>query len=320
MRGFFFSKEIFMIAKSKNELHPRNRHQGRYDLKALMSICPELKKFVKLNEYDPKLGETIDFSNPQAVKILNKALLQLYYGISHWDLPSGALCPPIPGRADYIHYLADLLDCSASVKVLDIGTGANCVYPLIGQSEYNWSFVASDIDINSLKNAQKIIDANVGLNKRIELRLQTNKKNIFSGVITPEDHFTLTLCNPPFHSSAAEASAGSFRKWKNLGKGKSQKPALNFGGQSNELWCEGGEKAFITTMIDESVHYKNQVLWFSTLVSKGENLPVLQAVLKKVRAAEVRVIEMGQGQKISRLLAWSYFTKSEQQNWKEKLV
>jgi 23S rRNA (adenine1618-N6)-methyltransferase len=46
--------------------------------------------------------------------------------------------------------------------------------------------------------------------------------------------------------------------------------------------------------------------WFTTLVSKSEHLPKLQQSLNKVNAAEVRVIEMAQGQKKSRILAWTF--------------
>ncbi len=300
-----------MTGKDKNPLHPCNRHQGRYDLEALAKANPELKKFIKLNPYDSSLGKTIDFSHPEAVKNLNKALLKLYYGISYWDIPAGALCPPIPGRADYIHYTADLLEKLPQVQndkmvVLDIGTGANLVYPLIGQSEYGWKFVASDVDEKSLKNAQLIIDRNVGLGEHISLRKQIHKKNIFKGIILPEDRFALTMCNPPFHSSVEEASSGSLRKWKNLVKGKGGKPVLNFGGVSHELWCEGGEKSFVSTMIEESLLFKNQVFWFTTLVSKGENLNHFKNLLKKVKVLQVEIIEMGQGQKVSRILAWRF--------------
>ena len=41
--------------------------------------------------------------------MLNRALLKADYGIDFWDIPPNYLCPPIPGRVDYIHHLADLL-------------------------------------------------------------------------------------------------------------------------------------------------------------------------------------------------------------------
>lgn len=39
---------------------------------------------------------------------------------------------------------------------------------------------------------------------------------------------------------------------------------LNFGGQQQELWCEGGEVAFITQMIAESQQFGRQVKWFTS--------------------------------------------------------
>ena len=90
----------------KSKLHPRTKHRGRYDFTKLIVGCPELAEFVKPNNYG---DESVDFSDPQAVKTLNKALLKFFYDVSFWEIPSNYLCPPIPGRADYIHYVADLL-------------------------------------------------------------------------------------------------------------------------------------------------------------------------------------------------------------------
>src|SRR5210317_1788860 len=93
------------------------------------------------------------------------------YKLSVWDFPDENLCPPIPGRLDYIHHLADLLSNEKKIKILDIGTGATCIYPLLGVSEYNWDYVATDIDLDSLDTAQDIIDDN-SLHHKIELRQQ----------------------------------------------------------------------------------------------------------------------------------------------------
>jgi len=59
-------------------------------------------------------------------------------------------------------------------------------------------------------------------------------------------------------------------------------------------------------MCDESVNYKQQVTWFTSLVSKSENIPLLKKQLEKLSVQEVKVIEMAQGQKISRLIAWRF--------------
>jgi 23S rRNA (adenine1618-N6)-methyltransferase len=307
----------------KDNLHPRNLHRSRYDFELLISNCPELKAFISINKFGI---ETVDFSNPLAVKTLNKALLQTYYDIQNWDIPKNYLCPPIPGRADYIHYIADLLAETNngqilegnSVMGLDIGTGANLIYPILGNSIYNWSFVATDIYKSSIENCSKIIEANPKLIDTISLQQQTEPRFIFKNIIIPEDRFTFTMCNPPFHASAEEANKSTSRKVSNLNpkEKKTTNPVLNFGGQNAELWCNGGEIGFVTQMIYESAKYASQVLWFTTLVSKKENLSSIYKTLKKVNAASVKTIEMSQGQKNSRIVAWSFLTNAEQKAFK----
>lgn len=300
----------------KPELHPRNKHRARYDFDQLIQATSALAQYVKLNKYG---DASIDFSNPQAVKVLNQALLKHFYAVSVWDIPKQYLCPPIPGRADYLHYIADFLRTGnagvipqgQSVRVLDIGVGSNVVYPLIGTHEYGWHFVGADIDAKALINAQQIVDANA-LSDVIELRLQTSPKSFFKGIIRQGETFALTMCNPPFHQSLEDAQAGSQRKWRGLGKPTAKRGAddksavLNFGGQSNELYCEGGEEAFITAMINESQQFATQCLWFSTLISKAASLPSVYRALKRVNALEVHTIEMAQGQKQSRIVVWTF--------------
>ncbi|CAB5673283.1 23S rRNA (adenine(1618)-N(6))-methyltransferase RlmF [Aeromonas dhakensis] len=302
----------------KSGLHPRNRHQAPYDFAALCLRTPELQPFVFVNPYG---ASTIDFADPAAVKALNKALLALHYGIQHWDLPAGYLCPPIPGRVDYLHRVADLLAESAGkvptgkgVRVLDVGVGANCIYPLLGAREYGWRFVGSDIDPVSVKAASLLANSN-GLGSQIECRLQGRAGDIFQGIVAPRERFALTLCNPPFHASLAEASKGTERKLRNLGKEVKDKPVLNFGGQKAELWCEGGEAAFLAAMINQSRAFAEQCLWFSSLVSKKENLPAAKKALTRIGARQVRVLEMTQGNKVSRVLAWTFFDEAGCREW-----
>ncbi len=299
-------------------LHPRNKHRGRYNFAQLILTSPPLGSYVFLNDYN---DSSIDFANPKAVKALNCALLKHFYNIAEWDIPSQYLCPPIPGRADYVHHLADLLasdtksTLSKKIRVLDIGVGANAIYPLIGFREYGWQFVGADVDLIALKNAQSILEANPGLASAIELRLQTSSSAIFSGIVKDNEHFDLTMCNPPFHASLAEAKEGTQRKWQNLGKAK---PAtLNFGGQGAELFCEGGEIAFISRMIVESATIGSQFFWFSSLVSKASNLPEVYKALKTNGARQVKTINMAQGQKQSRFVAWTFLTPEQQKNWRK---
>ncbi len=292
----------------KHQLHPRNKHRSAYDFPELIKSCAELEKYVSRNAHG---NLSINFTDADAVKTLNKALLHHFYKIELWDIPEGYLCPPVPGRADYIHYLADLLrkpdgnlSTGKSVKILDIGTGANCIYPLIGHQEYGWTFVGSEIDHLAIRSAKNIVEANK-LTQSISIRKQSSPQQILEGAIHRGEKFDAVMCNPPFHSSLQESMAGTDRKWKNLGKGGNLNE-LNFGGKNSELWCEGGELRFVSRMINESTAFSDSVLWFSSLISKKETLPFCYSELEKVKTTAVRTIPMSQGQKISRILAWTF--------------
>lgn len=193
--------------------------------------------------------------------------------------------------------------------MLDIGVGANCIYPLIGHHEYGWRFTGSEVNDEALKSANAIILANPGLNKAIRLRRQKTPRAILNGIIHKNEFYDATICNPPFHDSQATAAASSERKRRNLGLNDNAQ--LNFGGQQQELWCEGGEVAFITTLIEESKAFARQVMWFTTLVSKGDNLPGLYRVLQQTGVEKVVKVEMAQGQKQSRFIAWTFHNDAQ---------
>jgi 23S rRNA (adenine1618-N6)-methyltransferase len=291
--------------------HPRNPHRAGYDFPTLLRGSPELSAFLRIS---PGGTQTIDFADPAAVLALNAALLKSHYGVQFWNVPPGYLCPPVPGRADYVHHLADLLagggpaPRGAAVRILDIGVGANCIYPILGSSAYGWSFVGTDIDPAAVAAARAILARNPALRSRVEIRLQPRRDAIFRGAIEPAETFAATMCNPPFHASAAAAAVGTLRKLRNLHGGKANAPARNFGGRSHELWCDGGEVAFVRRMIAESATRPGLCRWFTTLVSKRESLPPIERALRFVAPREVKTIELAQGQKKSRIVAWRFAT------------
>lgn len=310
-----------MDSKKKSRLHSRNKNRESYNLKALKLAMPKLIKHIKPN----KLGkESIDFSNPVSVKTLNQALLKHYYGIHYWDFPAGNLCPPIPGRADYIHYVADLLSENNlwkipkgdNITVYDVGVGANCIYPIIGVVEYNWQFIGSDINSKSIAAARHIVEANDALKNKIECKFQENQNHFFRGIINQNDQIDLSICNPPFHKSAEDAKRSARRKVKNLTGKPVKRPTLNFEGKFNELVYEGGEAKFIKQMIKESKKFAPNFYWFTTLVSKKTNLKDFYKSLDKMQATRVKTIEMGTGNKISRIVAWTFLSKKEQSVWR----
>lgn len=305
----------------KPELHERNINRVSYDFELLTNALPELETFVKLNETGAK---TVDFSDAVAVKILNKALLKAHYRINFWDIPDGYLCPPIPGRADYIHYIADLIRDHNYGKIpkgdkiigLDVGVGANCIYPIIGNSVYGWSFVGSDIDERAIENAQLIVDSNPNMKDRIKLQLQPNAKDYFYGAIRKEDMIDFTICNPPFYSSQMDADKENVRKTTNISNKKINIPQRNFGGHNAELYCEGGEKQFVTDMIKESRKFASNCYWFTTLVSKQNHIKAIRKALEAAGVEQIAVIPTGQGNKTGRIVAWTFLNKKAATIWR----
>jgi 23S rRNA (adenine1618-N6)-methyltransferase len=308
--------------QEKTTLHPRNKNRERYDLGALILAVPELASYIKPNKFG---DDSVDFASPIAVKLLNKALLHHYYGVEYWDFPEDNLVPPIPGRADYIHYMADLLTESNfgrkpagnKITCLDVGTGASCIYPILGVIEYGWNFIASDVNAKSLASAQNIVAGNLLLKGKVDCRLQNDPQAFFDGIITANDKVDITVCNPPFHASAIEASSGAKRKVQNLSGKKVKSPELNFAGISSELIYDGGEHQFIHDMIADSKRFSKACYWFSTLVSKQSNLKGIYKALDSFKAAAVKTIEMGTGNKSTRIVAWTFLTKEEQKAWRD---
>lgn len=305
---------------ASTQLHARSKHLRPYDFPQLILSFPPLNQYLLEN----KRGQTsINFFDPKAVKALNTALLKYHYQVQDWTFPAQYLCPPIPGRADYLHHLADLLASCNNKKIprgkqincLDIGVGANCIYPILGQRIYGWSFIGSDIDPKAVEAATQIVVANEGLREQVEIRRQPNPKQLLNGVWKKGEYIDLLLCNPPFHASKAAAETAAKRKLKNLTGKKINRPVLNFGGQQHELWCAGGERKFIQTLIKESQSFATRCFWFTSLVSKEANLIPLQAYLQKTNINQQKVISMGQGNKKSRLLAWTFLNQKQQKSW-----
>lgn len=298
--------------KHSKSLHPNNKHNSGYNIEMLCKSYPDLEPFVFVNTYG---NLSIDFANPKAVKALNTALLKVDYQISYWQFPDKHLCPPIPGRADYLCYVNDLLEASNlknNISILDIGTGATCIYPLLGKALYNWSFTATEVDKEALKNSEEIVRQN-NLQSQITLKLQTDTSQILDGIINNSDKFSAAICNPPFFKSEKEAKEATQRKLKGLGK--SQEFTRNFSGTASELWYKGGEKAFLHNYLYQSSLFKTNCFWFTSLVSNKDHVKSMQESLKKLRATKVKILNMHQGNKISRIVAWTFLSKQEQEDW-----
>jgi 23S rRNA (adenine1618-N6)-methyltransferase len=339
----FSSKNKFLENSTKKVgFHERNPFGTSYDIPSIVFTCPELENYLKRIKETDEIS--IDFSEQKAVKLLNRGLLFNRYNLKYWDFPDGYLIPPIPGRAEYIHHIADLISENSEdgelllggrVRGLDIGTGSTLIYPLIGHLEYGWNFTGSDIDLEALKSADKIISENskVLSTDSIKLCYQKYSNNVFKNIFRHKNEkFVFSMCNPPFHSSMAVSFAGTDRKWRGLGREdklsdklplsntttdtnveSSGNHVLNFGGRELELSCKGGEVGFIKTMIDESSDdsVRCRIKWFTCIVSKKTNMATLKKYIKNMepyskRPFEVREIDMSVGNKKFQFLAWTY--------------
>jgi 23S rRNA (adenine1618-N6)-methyltransferase len=318
-------------------------------MRSLVQALPALGAHVIAAAQSRSGRETIDFADPQAVRALNHALLRAQYGVREWMLPDGALCPPVPGRADYLHHLADILAESsedgrtlprgAAVRGLDVGTGASFIYPLIGASCYGWSFVGTESECASAESAERIRVANACALQSLgssEVRLQPDSRRLLRGLCAdPRERFDFVMANPPFYRSAEEYARENARKRSGLAanlvkRGRAAVPPAgaaaaavptsgsdrNFGGVGAELWCPGGEVSFVGALIDESEEWAERALWFSSLVSRTEHVSLLRAKLESKRElAEGRIVQMGQGQKRTSLLLWTYWPRTERRAW-----
>ena len=284
-------------------MNPKNPYQSDYDFDRLMRHYPKLKTHVILN---PSGKETIDFSNADAVYELNKALLLTDFKLEAYNLPRGYLIPPVPGRLDYLLHVQDILvkiinpSSSTKIRGLDIGCGANGIYCILGAQYFNWYMVGIESDANAVDVAKANLNSTLSLQQKINIRYQDNKSFILKNSILPDEQFDFTVCNPPFHSSEAEAYKGSMRKYHNL---KLNNGLLNFEGQANELWCNGGEALFIKRLIKESILFKDRVKIFTSLVAKASHLPKIEKQLKKSKAV-YEIVPMAQGNKKSRFIMW----------------
>ena len=288
-------------------MHEKNPYKKRYNLKRLVKSHPALTKHIILN---PAKEETINFGSSEAIYELNKAILLTDYNLEYYELPEGYLIPGIPGRLEYLLNIQDFLRENFSFKDksqlhgLDIGVGANAIYCILGAQYFNWKMVGSESNIGAVKIANTNIQKTKYLSQKISIRLQTNKSFLFKEIILPNEKYDFTLCNPPFHISREEAVKVSKEKLNNLNPQSDRKKLLlNFEGQANELWCNGGEALFIKRLIKESVNYQNQVRVFSSLVAKSDSLVAIKKQFKKVKA-RYKIISMSIGKKKNRCVIW----------------
>ena len=175
-------------------MHAQNPYSDRYDLKRLATFNPELKEHIVSN---PSNEDTIDFSDSASVYELNKAMLLADFNLDTYELPMGYLIPPVPGRLEYLLHIREFLseqfkiDGNTKLRGLDVGSGANGIYCILGTQHFNWNMVGSECDSNAVKIAKANVNSTKSLKNKIDIRHQENKSFLFKNVIQPSEQLSL---------------------------------------------------------------------------------------------------------------------------------
>lgn len=280
--------------------NPRNKYSDNPpDFASLASLYPSFKPFVSFSSASSSRPR-IDWTDYNATRELTRVLLLHDHSLTWW-IPDGQLCPTVPNRSNYIHWINDLLSSShilptpsssSIVKGFDIGTGANCIYPLLGASLFGWSFVGSDVTDVALEWAEKNVRSNPHVSDLIEIRdSREEEEEVLVGVVKDSETFDFCMCNPPFFETFEEAGLN---------------PKTSCGGTRAEMVCDGGEQAFVTRIIQDSAVLKQRFKWYTSMLGKKANLKLLISKLWGVGVTVVKTTEFVQGQTSRWGLAWSF--------------
>ncbi|KAL5629667.1 hypothetical protein BROUX41_001273 [Berkeleyomyces rouxiae] len=276
-------------------------------------------KFAKLYATEPNFRElagfnprfapyirhgSIDFSDPNAVMELTKTLLSRDFGLN-LEMPQDRLCPMVHNRHNYILWLKGLVDSTlpagasqSDVIGLDIGTGASCIYPLLGCVQRPWSFIGTDIDPSNIKNAlENVARNNLAGRIRILARTPTDPLVPLNDSDTPRLTFTMT--NPPFYESCDDLERSAAQK--------ARPPFTACTGSAVEMVTAGGETGFAARILAESLEHRTRVQWYTIMFGKQSSVETL---VKQLRAHEIgnyAVTEFVQGARTRRwAVAWSF--------------
>lgn len=300
-------------ALHETTMHPKNRYRyEKPNFQLLAEIYPSLSRYVVQKERVANDDALIfDFKDWDACRELVKVQFKHDFGIT-WTVSKPYLIPPIANRLNYICFIHDLLllwspeprtRASYEWKILDVGCGANLVYPLLGAAYFGWSFVGCDISSDALRLAVGNRDANTSIAPLIMLRKVEKQscqgahdtgggRGIIGSCVLPEDGvFDACMCNPPFFSDVNEMG---------------QNPQTDYGGTLMEMIYPGGEEKFVTEMIQDSLGHKASVAWFSTMVGKKRTFKVAKKLLYSLGNNVIRTSELVQGVTHRWVISWSF--------------
>ncbi|XP_040605068.1 RNA N6-adenosine-methyltransferase METTL16 isoform X2 [Mesocricetus auratus] len=263
------------MALSKS-MHARNRYKDKPpDFAYLASKYPDFKQHIQINLSG---RVSLNFKDPEAVRALTCTLLREDFGLSI-DIPLERLIPTVPLRLNYIHWVEDLIGHQASDKStlrrgIDIGTGASCIYPLLGATLNGWYFLATEVDDMCFNYAKKNVEQN-NLSDLIKV-VKVPQKTLLMDALKEESEiiYDFCMCNPPFFANELEAQGVNSRN--------SRRPppsSVNTGGIT-EIMAEGGELEFVKRIIHDSLQLKKRLRWYSCMLGKKCSLAPLKEELR----------------------------------------
>ena len=277
-----YNKNIFY-----NEFKP--------DFLILIKEFPELKKYII--KHDEKIEEfSFDWSNNDLSLLMTKSILNYYFNIKYYDIPKGFLIPPVPSRLNYLNLINELIKDIKKENIIgvDIGTGANIIYPILGNSLYNWKFICSEINNESYNNAKLILQKN-NLEENINLIKQENKNNIFVSIINQENKYTFSMCNPPYYDYEQEIKI----------EDKKRDTEYNF----DEVYYEKGELGFFERYFEESICYKKNIFLFTILIGKKSNSEIIYDKINSynniIKLCDIKKIMTGNN--VRYIIYWSFY-------------
>lgn len=253
----------------------------------------------------PACAFSLNFKDPEAVRALTCTLLKEDFGLTI-DIPLERLIPTVPLRLNYIHWVEDLIghqDADKRVlrRGIDIGTGASCIYPLLGSTLNGWYFLATEVDDMCFNYAKKNVEQN-NLSDLIKV-VKVPQKTLLMDALKEESEiiYDFCMCNPPFFANQLEAKGVNSRNPR-----RPPPSSVNTGGIT-EIMAEGGELEFVKRIIHDSLQLKKRLRWYSCMLGKKCSLAPLKEELKIQGVPKVTHTEFCQGRTMRWALAWSFY-------------
>ncbi|ESO91743.1 hypothetical protein LOTGIDRAFT_121844 [Lottia gigantea] len=280
-------------------MHPRNLYRNKKpDFASLALKYPEFKE---LSSQDFNGKVTLDFKNPESVRILTQTLLKEDFNLDI-EIPTDRLVPTLSSRLNYIHWIEDMFsDQYEGLNGIDIGTGSSCIYAILGCKLNNWSFLATEIDEKNYEYACQNVARNNMEEKIKVIKVEENSGLPETIIKDSGKKFDFIMCNPPFFADHMEAQAVSTSRKID----RPDPPSLNTA-EDCESIIHGGEAAFIKQMIIDSFKLKDKIKVFSSMVGKKLNVAVIKDELKRQQIKNRSTTEFCQGKTMRWGVAWSF--------------